>query len=147
MSFNHEKVAYLLSLVAASMLDTTCIQCTSPKQKGEKFSAEELNCLVNFHSDYVRRNNRRWMYIVSSNGDLISQLNFADITQPCLSWMHHQKWRWLKWMDVLIKKPGWVWMGIAPLMKRVICLFATIMLEWLEYRIKDALSSKFETTI
>ncbi len=77
------KKYYLLSLISASLIGATCIQCTSPKQKsGENTLPQKSELFVSL-PDYCPTPDGM---AVAPNGDLILACpNFADITQPaCL---------------------------------------------------------------
>ena len=77
------KKYYLLSLISASLIGATCIQCTSPKQKsGENTLPQKSELFVSL-PDYCPTPDGM---AIAPNGDLILACpNFADITQPaCL---------------------------------------------------------------
>lgn len=77
------KKYYLLSLVAASLMGATCIQCTSPKQKGGENALPQKSELFANLPDCCPTPDGM---AIAPNGDLILACpNFADITQPaCL---------------------------------------------------------------
>ena len=107
------KKYYLLSLVTASLIGATCIQCTSPKQKsGENTLPQKSELFVSL-PDYCPTPDGM---AIAPNGDLILACpNFADITQPACLMRITKDGAVSKWLDVpVLEETGWASpMGLA----------------------------------
>ena len=107
------KKYYLLSLVAASLMGATCIQCTSPKQKSGENALPQKSELFAKLPDCCPTPDGM---AIAPNGDLILACpNFADITQPACLMRITKNGEIAKWMDVpVLEETGWASpMGIA----------------------------------
>lgn len=107
------KKYYLLSLVAASLMGATCIQCTSPKQKSSENALPQKSELFANLPDCCPTPDGM---AIAPNGDLILACpNFADITQPACLMRITKNGEITKWMDVpVLEETGWASpMGIA----------------------------------
>ena len=91
------KKYYLLSLISASLIGATCIQCTSPKQKsGENTLPQKSELFVSL-PDYCPTPDGM---AIAPNGDLILACpNFADITQPACLMRITKDGAVSKWLD------------------------------------------------
>ena len=107
------KKYYLLSLISASLIGATCIQCTSPKQKsGENTLPQKSELFVSL-PDYCPTPDGM---AIAPNGDLILACpNFADITQPACLMRITKDGAVSKWLDVpVLEETGWASpMGLA----------------------------------
>ena len=107
------KKYYLLSLISASLIGATCIQCTSPKQKsGENTLPQKSELFVSL-PDYCPTPDGM---AIAPNGDLILACpNFADITQPACLMRITKDGAVSKWLDVpALEETGWASpMGLA----------------------------------
>ena len=107
------KKYYLLSLISASLIGATCIQCTSPKQKtGENTLPQKSELFVSL-PDYCPTPDGM---AIAPNGDLILACpNFADITQPACLMRITKDGSVSKWLDVpVLEETGWASpMGLA----------------------------------
>lgn len=107
------KKYYLLSLVTASLIGATCIQCTSPKQKSGENTLPQKSELFATLPDCCPTPDGM---AVAPNGDLILACpNFADITQPACLMRITKDGKITKWLDVpVLEETGWASpMGIA----------------------------------
>ena len=92
------KKYYLLSLVTASLIGATCIQCTSPKQKSGENTLPQKSELFATLPDCCPTPDGM---AIAPNGDLILACpNFADITQPACLMRITKNGEITKWMDV-----------------------------------------------
>ena len=107
------KKYYLLSLISASLIGATCVQCTSPKQKsGENTLPQKSELFVSL-PDYCPTPDGM---AIAPNGDLILACpNFADITQPACLMRITKDGAVSKWLDVpVLEETGWASpMGLA----------------------------------
>ena len=92
------KKYYLLSLISASLIGATCIQCTSPKQKSGRNTLPQKSELFVSLPDYCPTPDGM---AIAPNGDLILACpNFADITQPACLMRITKDGAFSKWLDV-----------------------------------------------
>jgi len=91
------KKYYLLSLVTASLIGATCIQCTSPKQKSGENTLPQKSELFATLPDCCPTPDGM---AVAPNGDLILACpNFADIAQPACLMRITKDGKITKWLE------------------------------------------------
>ena len=107
------KKYYLLSLISASLIGATCIQCTSPKQKsGENTLPQKSELFVSL-PDYCPTPDGM---AIAPNGDLILACpNFADMAKSACLMRITKDGAVSKWLDVpVLEETGWASpMGLA----------------------------------
>lgn len=100
------KKNYLFSFIAASLIGTTCIQCTSPKNnKVAKSLPQESELFMKLPDCCPTPDGMA----IAPNGDLILACpNFADITQPACLMRITKDGKISKWLDVpVLEETGW----------------------------------------
>lgn len=107
------KKYYLFSLMAASLIGATFIQCTSPKQKAGENTLPQKSELFTELPAYCPTPDGM---AIAPNGDLILACpNYADITQPACLMRITKNGEITKWIDVpVLEETGWAApMGLA----------------------------------